>query len=173
MDNGSPWGDDGLNPYTPLTVWLIRLGIGVSHSRPYHPQTQGKDERFHRTFKAEVLAYQSFLNHATAQHHFDTWRDLYNLVRPHEALGMAPPVSRYQPSQRPFPDTLPPIEYSPSDCVRKVQVKGELYFRGRAWKIGKAFRGHHVALRPTSTDGALDVYFCHQRIASININQPQ
>ena len=72
MDNGSPWGNDGLNPYTPLTVWLIRLGIGVSHSRPYHPQTQGKDERFHRTFKAEVLAYQSFLNHATAQHHFDT-----------------------------------------------------------------------------------------------------
>ncbi|NIR98045.1 MAG: transposase family protein, partial [Gammaproteobacteria bacterium] len=57
MDNGSPWGDDGTHPYTPLTVWLLRLGVGVSHGRPYHPQTQGKDERFHRTLGAEVLRY--------------------------------------------------------------------------------------------------------------------
>jgi len=46
MDNGSPWGDgSGACPYTALTVWLLRLGVRVSHSRPYHPQTQGKDER--------------------------------------------------------------------------------------------------------------------------------
>ena len=40
--------------FTPLTVWLLRLGVGVS-SRPYHPQTQGKDERFHRTLAVELL----------------------------------------------------------------------------------------------------------------------
>ena len=55
MDNGSPWGFDQDHPYTTLTVWLLRLGISVSHGRPYHPQTQGKDERFHRTIAAEVL----------------------------------------------------------------------------------------------------------------------
>src|SRR5688572_19774961 len=55
VDNGSPWGDTFDSPYTPLVAWLIRLGVHVSHSRPYHPQTLGKDERFHRTLKAEVL----------------------------------------------------------------------------------------------------------------------
>jgi len=47
VDNGSPWGNHPAHPYTPLTVWLRRLGIAVSHSRPYHPQTLGKDARFH------------------------------------------------------------------------------------------------------------------------------
>ena len=55
MDNGSPWGDAGDQPWTRLTAWLVRLGISISHGRPYHPQTQGKDERFHRTLAAEVL----------------------------------------------------------------------------------------------------------------------
>ena len=60
LDNGSPWGSDSEHPYTPLTVWLLRLGIGVCHSRPRHPQTQGKEERFHRTLKAEVLSGPTF-----------------------------------------------------------------------------------------------------------------
>ena len=54
-DNGSPWGNGPAQPYTPLGVWLIDQGVRISHSRPYHPQTQGKDERFHRTLKAEAL----------------------------------------------------------------------------------------------------------------------
>ena len=55
-DNGSPWGDGPGSPFTPLGVWLIEHGIRISHSRPYHPQTMGKDERFHRSLKAEVLS---------------------------------------------------------------------------------------------------------------------
>ena len=55
-DNGPPWGSSN-SKYTKLGVWLMRLGIAVSHSRPHHPQTQGKDERFHRTLQAEVLRY--------------------------------------------------------------------------------------------------------------------
>ena len=60
MDNGAPWGDDPDTPFTALTVWLLRLGIPVSHGRPRHPQTQGKDERFHRTLKDELLRYEFF-----------------------------------------------------------------------------------------------------------------
>src|SRR5438094_708612 len=55
MDNGRPWGNPTGDPYTKLTVWLIRIGIAISHSRPLHPQTNGKDERFHRTLNAELL----------------------------------------------------------------------------------------------------------------------
>ena len=79
MDNGSPWGHDQDHPYTPFTVWLLRLGIGVSHGRPYHPQTQGKDERFHRTMTVEVLQGSSFTDLAHCQRAFDLWRDIYNL----------------------------------------------------------------------------------------------
>src|SRR3984957_9079388 len=43
MDNGSPWGAAGAEPFTAFSLWLIRLGIRVTHGRPYHPQTQGKD----------------------------------------------------------------------------------------------------------------------------------
>lgn len=169
MDNGAPWGGEADYPYTILTAWLIRLGVRVSHSRPYHPQTQGKDERFHRTLNVEVIKHAAFRDLAHCQRRFDQWRPIYNLERPHEALGMKPPVSRYQPSPRLFPETLPAIEYAPGDIVRKVHDKGEIQYRGYVFRVGKAFYGYPVALRHTSQDGLLDVYFCQQRIAQINL----
>ena len=74
MDNGSPWGSDQRHIFTPLTAWLIRQSIGVMHSRPFHPQTLGKDERFHRTFKAEIGQYCIGLTLARCQQHFDGGR---------------------------------------------------------------------------------------------------
>lgn len=168
MDNGAPWGTAGGHLYTPLTVWLLRLRVGVSHGRPYHPQTQGKDERFHRTLATEVLRGRSFGDLAQCQQAFDAWREVYNLERPHEALGYAPPASRYQVSPRPFPETLPPIEYGPDDLVRRVQQGGVVHVRGREYLVGKAFHGYPVALRPTDQDGMLAVFFCHHRIATID-----
>jgi len=166
VDNGSPW-----ESHTSLTVWLIRLAVGISHSSPSHPQTLGKDERFHRTLKAEVINGQSLHSLQHCQKAFDSWRIVYNYDRPHEALGMATPASRYRPSSLQFPETLPPIEYSPGDLVRKVQGKGEIYFKNRVFTISRAFRGYPVALRPTLTDGAFDVFFCSQKIDRINLNR--
>lgn len=169
MDNGSPWGSDAEHPYTPLTVWLMRLGIRVSHSRPYHPQTQGKDERFHRTLDVEVLRGKVFHDLDQCQRRFDQWRTVYNLERPHEAIGMAVPASRYLPSDRGFPETLPPIEYGPSDIVRKVQAKGEVHYHGSVFKVSKAFHGYPVALRSASEEGTMKVYFCQQCIAKVDL----
>lgn len=171
MDNGPPWGYDSQHPYTPLTLWLIRLGIRVYHSRPYHPQTQGKEERFHRTLNAELLRYNTFYSLDHCQHHFDQWRNIYNLERPHQSLQMATPITRYRPSSRPFPETLQSIEYGPEDIVRKVDnAKGFIKFKGRRIKLGKPFKNHLVALRPTLQDGLYDVYFCSQRIKQVNLN---
>lgn len=172
MDHGSPWGADPSHPLTPVTVWLIRLEIGVSHSRPYHPQTQGKDERFHRTLAVECLQGPPVRDLAQCQARFDGFRQSYNFERPHEALGLAVPASRYQPSPRPFPEGLPPIEYGPDDAVRKVQAKGELFYRGHVFRVSKALRGYPVALRPTPVDGRLAVYFCHHRVTEIDLRHP-
>src|SRR5579863_8559137 len=60
MDGGPPWSNPGGDPHTGLTIWLMRLGIRVLHGRPHHPQTQGKEERFHRTLNAEVVNGRSF-----------------------------------------------------------------------------------------------------------------
>lgn len=171
MDNGSPWGSDAAHPYTPLTVWLLRLGVKVGHSRPYHPQTLGKDERFHRTLKAEVLQYCQGLGLDRCQARLDAWRLVYNLERPHEALGMAVPLSRYRESPRTFPETIPTLVYGPGDQVRRVQAQGWITFKGRDFRLSKAFRGEPVTLRPTVSDGQWEVYFGQHLIARINLRE--
>ena len=172
MDNGSPWGSDTAHPRTPLTVWLLRLGVRVSHGRPYHPQTQGKGERFHRTLKAEVLQGRHFVDLPACQEAFDRWRTVYNTERPHQALGLAVPISRYAPSPRRFPETLPPIEYGDGDLVRKVGAEGRVNFKGRTFKVGRALRGYPVALRPTEVDGVWSVWFMTHPIAQVDLGNP-
>lgn len=172
MDNGAPWGSyHGQHErYTEFVLWLLRLGIRVSHSRPHHPQTQGKDERFHRTLKLELLGQQQWHTLAQCQQQFDRWRDCYNCERPHEALALAVPATRYVPSPRSFPEQLPPIEYAPGDLVRKVGYRGQIKHQQQRYFLGTAFRGLPVALRPTTVDGRWDVYFCQQRIAVLDRN---
>ena len=154
--------------------WIERhrrhgLGISLSHSRVCHPQTLGKDERFHRTLQYELVSRRTFTTLDDCQNHYDRWRTIYNCERPHEALQMAVPASRYHVSHREFPETLPPPEYGVNDLVRKVDPKGTISFRNHSFKIGKGFSGYNVALRPTTTDGLYDVFFCHQRIDHVDL----
>ena len=169
-DNGAPWGCSAQEGLTRLAVWLIRLGVGLSYSSPAHPQTNGKDERFHRTFKAEVLNVHSFADLEQAQQRFDAWRHTYNHHRPHQALEMATPASRYCASLRSMPAQLPDIEYPSGDHVRKVQQGGWISFEGRDIRLSKALAGSAVALRATGEhDGTFDVYFCHQRVDFVDL----
>ncbi len=167
-DNGSPWGSKREVSYTRLNVWLLRLGIVTSHGRPYHPQTQGKEERFHRTLKAELLRWEDFRDLAHCQSLFDAWRDAYNMERPHESLDMQVPASRYQVSGRTFPEALPPIEYDQGDIVRMVSPKGTISYKGCIHNISLAFQGYPVALKNRDVDGELDVVFCRHVIGQID-----
>jgi transposase InsO family protein len=67
-------------------VWLLKLGIAVIHSRPYHPQSRGKNERFHRTLNAEVFALRRFRDLAETQRAFDAWREVYNRASEHPSV---------------------------------------------------------------------------------------
>lgn len=170
MDNGSPWGGThSEHCFTPLTVWLIRMGIGIVHGRAFHPQTQGKDERLHRTLNVEVLQGRTFSDVNECQGKFDLWREIYNHQRPHEALSMAVPASRYRASVRAMPASLPPIEYGATDIVRYVARNGRISLKQHLCAVPKSLVGLPVALRPTTTDGLFEVYFCHQKVCDFNV----
>lgn len=169
MDNGSPWGGAG-SAFTQLTVWLIENGVMVSHSRPYHPQTQGKDERFHRTLDAELIGRRTFADLHEVQRAFGPWRHRYNTQRPHEALNMDTPIEHYEPSARAYRPVLPAYEYAPGDNVRKVSPNLECAFKNYRVFVGQAFRGKYIALRPTIDDGVYSLHFCHQWIGRIDLN---
>jgi hypothetical protein len=173
-DNGQPWGASRQpGQLTDLVIWLIRQGIRISFSRPYHPQTNGKDERFHRTLKAEVLNGRSFHSLQHAQEAFDLWREIYNHQRPHEALQMATPTSRYRVSIRTYSACLPAVEYGPDDTVVTVKWNGELRFKKRRYKVSNPLRGQPVAIRPDETqDGLYDVFFVHHKLMQIDLRTP-
>ena len=174
-DNGPPWGA-GLGwrswgPfYTGLAVWWMRLGIEVIYSRPNHPQGKGKNERFNGSLQAELLDHQQFDNHREANARMAKWRTRYNTVRPHQALDMATPASRYRPSQRALPEQLPPVEYRPGATTRKVTGGGKIHFQGQQFTVGKAFQGYRMALRRGSSPGSYECYFCNQQIRTIHLN---
>ncbi|MCO6060515.1 IS481 family transposase [Pseudomonas sp. MOB-449] len=167
-DNGPPWGSNIAGGLSALEVWLMRLGIEVSHSRPHHPQTQGKLERFHQTLKRELLQ-RSFRDLAHCQQAMAHWREQYNHDRPHEALGQLPPITRYQPSRRSYPEQLPELDYEPGDRVLKVGRVGQVSFQGRSLFVGGGLYGERVALRPTAVDGVYDVVFIHKTLRQVDL----
>jgi transposase InsO family protein len=174
VDNGSPWGDSSGQRWTRLGVWLLKHGVAVLHSRPYHPQSRGKNERFHRSLKAEVFALRRFRDLAEVQRALDEWRAVYNLERPHQALDQDVPASRYRPSARSMPAKLAEVEYDTGEIVRLVPTtKDYVSFKGRRWKVPQAFRGERVAIRPLDQDGHYGIFFAAHRIAMIDLtDQP-
>jgi transposase InsO family protein len=174
VDNGTPWGDASGRRWTRLGVWLLKLGVELLHSRPYHPQSRGKSERFHRTLKAEVLALRCFRDLAEVQRALDLWRTVYNLDRPHQALDQDVPGSRYRPSPRAMPERLPGIEYDDGEVVRRVgTTKAYISFKGRLWKVPEAFCGEQLAIRPRQACGQYSVCFGAHEIATIDLTQPK
>jgi transposase InsO family protein len=170
-DNGSPWSGPG-GDYTALAVWLMLLGVGMCHGRPFHPQTQGKDERFHRTLKADLLARRDLACLKTAQPVFDAYRHLYNHDRPHQALGDQVPATRYQTSSRSWRGLDTDFAYSEATTVRTVKAKGEITFANRFFYIGQAFDQYPVALHPRARDGLYHVYFHAYPIGQIDLSIP-
>jgi transposase InsO family protein len=168
VDNGPPWGSAGAEALTPLAIWLIEIGVKISYSRPYHPQTLGKEERFHRSLKAEALSGPPFRSYDKAQAELDRWRMIYNHERPHEALDMKPPISRYAPSTRLYIGKIESFAYSDTDLVRKVYEPGRASFKGRTVHVPKGLQGKTIAFRPAEKDGAFDLYFRHQRFKTID-----
>ena len=168
MDNGPPWGDRGEQSFTRLTVWLLELGIAVGHGRPYHPQTQGKDERFHRTLKEEVLKRETFASFEECAERFAAWQTTYNTVRPHEALGLQPPIQRYRFSPRAFVEPPPPLVYAEGLEIRRVQNGGVLQFRDERYRVPPAFLYRGLGLHQPGPGDPIIVWFGPHRLGDLD-----
>jgi transposase InsO family protein len=169
-DNGGPWGGASTEArFTRLSVFLMEQDIRVTHARAYHPQTMGKDERFHRSLNAEVLSGPPFADLPAAARALARWREVYNFERPHQALGLAPPIARYAMSPRAYRETVEPFAYAPDDQVRRVD-SSRVSFQRRRLLVPKAFQGKEVALRPTGRDGVYHVFFRSQQIAELDLH---
>lgn len=138
--------------YTQFERWLMDLDILPIHGRIKHPQTQGKIERFHRTMKQELLNHTTIANIEDAQNKLYNWRNKYNNIRPHEALGMKRPGDVYEPSQRQYSDTIKKYEYGGEYHVIKVNNWG--YVRFDKWQVylSETMIDQYIEFRP-SPDG--------------------
>lgn len=97
---------------------------GIRHllTAPRSPTTTGKVERWHKTMRAEFLAEHNH-RHATIadlQAALDAWVDHYNTERPHQALGMRPPIERFQLAAVPGVETI--VEPSAVPAVAPTAV---------------------------------------------------
>ena len=170
-DNGPPWGSvNSPLGHTRLTAWLMRHDVEVIHGRPYHPQGRGKEERFHRTLVDELLQGHVLADFEDAQAKFDPFREMYNHVRPHEALEMHVPASRYAMSPRPFQSELPEFIYPDHFECRCTNPQGQFQFKTRTIKTSEAFSRQTIGLAPTNETHLWNVYFCHFHIGQLDLN---
>ena len=146
-DNGPPFSCNGESGLTGLSVWLIKLGIMPERIQPGKPQQNGRHERMHRTLKLET-ASPPCANRLAQQKCFDRFRQIYNEVRPHQALGQQLPASHYRVSDRSHPGRLREIEYPADWVTRRVSPGGQMRWMGDSVFVAHALVGNAVGLEP-------------------------
>lgn len=151
MDNGDCWGSVASRIPTAFEAWLLRLGVKPIHGRPWHPQTQGKVERFHKTLEHELggALFQPSLEEA--QLAYRPFVEQFNWVRPHEALGGAVPGSLYRKSSRPRPEREPLHEIPECAVSRMVDQLGFISYKGSEYKVGLGLIRERVVLKEMET----------------------
>lgn len=143
-DNGHPFAGIGLAGLSQLSVWWIRLGIGLERIAPGRPEQNGSHEQFHAVLKAETTRPPAASCRAQ-QRRFTEFCHIYNTIRPHAALDNRRPAHHYHRSPRPLPKHIPPIPYPPHLEIRRVSSTGSLTWRCHALFLGTPLAGQDVA----------------------------
>ena len=156
-DNGHPFASNAIARLSQLSVLWVQLGIVPELIQPGKPQQNGRHERMHRTLKART-AKPPRSSLAAQQRAFDDFRHVYNHERPHEALDLDTPASRYQPSPRPYPKYLEPLTYPDHFELRRVSQDSTI-----RWNARKVFVSHLLSRLVVGLeeigDGVWSVYF--------------
>ena len=140
----------------------MKLGIVPERIQAGHPEQNGRHERMHRTLKLEIG--EPAAHRREQQRVLDRFRQEYNQVRPHEALGMQTPAAVYHSSARRFPARLPEVEYPESMVVRTILAKGHFSWKKHFVFVSEVLWGEKVGLLPVDND-LFTVYFAQFPIA--------
>lgn len=171
-DNGSPFAcTHALLGLTKLSVWWLSLGIELERSRPGCPQDNGAHERMHKDIAREIEALSSSRavgNAAQRQALFDVWREEFNQVRPHEALGMKRPADIYSHSLRSYNGQAPEQDYVGMEA-RRVTTGGTIKYGMVRYWISTALAGMHIGLKAVGTD-KLEVYYAGLLLGHIEMS---
>jgi hypothetical protein len=145
-------------------VWWIKLGIVPERIEAGHPEQNGRHERMHRTLKLDLRPAEDWRGQ---QLELDRFRQDYNEIRPHEALGMQTPASVYEPSPRAYPERLPEVEYPDAMQVRTIKSHGHFRWKKHDVFLSEVLWGEPVGLLPVD-DGVYTVYFAHMPLGVFN-----
>jgi hypothetical protein len=165
-DNGVPFAAATLGRLSRLSVWWLKLGVLPELIEPGKPQQNGKHERMHKTLKDETTKPPAG-NSRAQQRKFNTFRQEFNEVRPHEALDMHTPAQLHTVSPRRMPDKLLPMEYPDRFEVRLVSGNGGMRWHKQWVNVTSALIGEYVGLEPID-DGLWDVYFGVKKIGRLH-----
>lgn len=166
-DNGNPWGTAQSTGYTHFEVWLMDLGILTLHGRYRHPQTQGKEERFNGSLTRECLKHNTFANEADAAVKLAEYRTFYNEKRPHHALDLATPKSRYTPSPREYPEKIEDWEYPSEYKLHKVKSTVYVTIGGQGYYLSEAFGEKSIGVRQRE-NAQIELVYRQFRIGNID-----
>ena len=147
MDHGTPWwSTTNGHGLTWLSVELIKQGIRLHFSGIRHPQTQGKVERFHRSLKHQINRWGKPATLADSAQALAAFREEYNQVRPHEALGMEVPAQRYHDSPRAYQPQPPEWIYEEGKVVKRLNTQGCLDYEQRRYFVCEALAQERVCV---------------------------
>lgn len=163
-DNGAPFASTAIGGLSRLAVWWTRLGIAHERIQAGHPEQNGRHERMHRTLKQDVQTAQDW---RSQQRHLDHFRQDFNQVRPHEALGMQTPASVYEPSPRPYPATIPEVNYPDTMEVRMIKTHGHFRWKKKDIFLTEVLWGEPIGLLPIG-NGLFNIYFANLPLAGFD-----
>ena len=156
-DNGPPFASRGAGGLSKLSVKVIKAGVARERIAPGKPQQNGRLERLHLTLLQDT-AKPPARSLRQQMERFKVFQQIYNEVRPHQALGNDTPAEHYAVSPRRWDGVLREPDYPAGHDVRRVRTNGEIKWRGNHIYINQALAGEPIGLAEDG-DGAWHVSY--------------
>jgi transposase InsO family protein len=169
LDHGVPWWSTShYLGFSRFSVWLMKQNLKLIFSAINHPQTQGKVERFHRSLALSVATKGTPRN-------FSQWKKLlheirreFNHIRPHEALDMRVPKSRYKLCRKPFNPKPAPFQYPERATVVRLDSTGQFRHKKLRGFVSQSLSGEYVMLQ--ELESSIVVYYRNSMVREVSLS---